>query len=33
MHGGARKHIDASGQVPGLTEIQEYRSAIILGFK
>jgi hypothetical protein len=30
VHGGAREHIDASGQVHGQTEIQEYRSAIFV---
>src|SRR5437899_3818204 len=30
VHGGTRQHIGASGQVPGQTEIQKYRSATIV---
>jgi len=30
VHGGTRQHIGASGRVHGQTEIQKYRSAIIV---
>ena len=30
VHGGTRQHIGASGQVPGLAEIQKHRSAVIV---
>ena len=33
VHGGARQHIGASGQVSGLTEIQKYRSASIVALE
>src|SRR5499427_837221 len=33
VHGGTRQHIGASGQIPRQTEIQKYRSAIIVTLK
>ena len=33
MHRGTREHIVASGQVPGLTEIEKYRTAIIVNLE
>src|SRR2546423_48374 len=33
VHGSTRQHIGASGQVPGQTKIQKYRSVIIVILK